>query len=573
MAIKDKITGALLDDERIVDIYDGNSNKPTNTVAVNMDTGEVIEVLGENKGVTRQLIFDITDGEITSITDEKETKIKWEMIGEYDYPAFIWDDKNIFTDEVKQTFLHLPESERPQFVVEVFDAFYRKNIEFANFIRGKAYKDPGALLSFYQSIKKSDFKKCGIEEKGRFKILQQRIKEAEIETARRPMDPAKLNTIWPVLRIRESLLTESELAALYYLKFPRTENALTEILEETSADYLPFAPYLFLMNDAIAHAAAKRNFTYDVTKGGRKKSDRTKSLEVVPVKKGFEVTQRKKGESATITILNKDLIQSTSAFKLYVFLLIKAAQQNFNPVIYFSLQELVDRGMYSNITNARQGFKNHIAAVQSLQIAGEMKKGRRYVKQSGRVLFTGYDIDQNGVKVQVNDDFDLEVIASYYALLPAWVFSINNNSFAILLYAFMKARTERNDKINISLSIIREKLSLPTREEYAAKGKKFKAGQYVKNPIIEAIDGIKTAIDANKDNNISIKEHFIINDQNLDEWLKGYITIELKGDYSEKFNEIRERQIKIIEANTERKEAARAMVEAQKEAEKDKKSE
>ena len=570
MAIKDEYTGEIID-ERTIDIYgDKDSTTPTNTLAVNMDTGEIVEILGADKGAASQLKFDIIDGKITSITDDNDTKLKWEMVGDYDYPLFLWEDENIFTDEVKQTFLHLPDAERPQFVVEVFDAFYRKNVEFANFIRVKAYKDPGALLSFYQSIKKSDFKKCDIEDKGRFKIMQQRIKEAEIEIARRPMDPAKLNTIWPVLRIREALLTESELAALYYLKYPRTENALTEILEDTTADYLPFAPYLFLMNDAIAHAAAKRNFTYDVTKGGRKKSDRTKSLEVVPVKKGFEITQRKKGESATITILNKDLIQSTSAFKLYVFLLIKAAQQNFNPVIYFSLQELVDRGMYSNITNARQGFKNHIAADQSLQIAGEMKKGRRYVKQSGRVLFTGYDIDQNGVKVQVNDDFDLEVIASYYAMLPAWVFSINNNSFAILLYAFMKARTERSNKVNISLSIIREKLSLPTREEYAAKGKKFKAGQYVKTPIIEAIDGIKTAIDINKDDNIKLKDHYIINDQNLDEWLKGYITIELTGDYSVSFNQIREKQIKIIEANTRRKEEARAMIEAKKEAEKDK---
>lgn len=552
--------------------------------AINSKTGETVGTFKAEPGSNvlkwndetdgKQLKFDIHDDSIIDITDDDLTVDLLNSDPDYDglTPVWIWSDKKIFTDDVKLAFLNLPIGERPRFVIEVLDSFYKNNIEYANFSRVKIYKDPLLLLEFFQSIKKGDFKKCEINNNGRFEELQNQIKEAEILIANTPIDMENLTTVWPILRIRE-LFTESELAALYYLKNPRTENAVTEILEDPSAYYLPFGPYLFLMSDAITHAAAKRNFSFEVTKGGRKKSDRTKSLEVSPVKNGFELTQRKKGESATITILNKDLIQSATAMKLYVFLLSKAAQQNFNPVIYFSLQELVNNKMYSNITNARQGFKNHIAAVQSLQIAGEMRKGKRSVKQSGRVLFTGYDIDQNGVKVQINDDFDLAILASYYAMLPAWAFGISNNSFLILLYASMKARTERKEKVNISLSIIREKLSLPTREEYAAKGKKFKAGQYVKNPIIEAIDGIKTAIETNKDANIELTEHYIINDQNLDEWLRGYITIELRGEYSDKFNQIKERQIKIIEANTERKEAARAMVEAQKEAEKNKNSE
>ena len=518
----------------------------------------------------RQLKFNVQDDGILDITEDNLTIDLMTSDALYDglVPPFIWLDPKIFTNDVRALYVEMPKEERANFLIEVLDKFYRNNIEYSNFARVQIYKEPLILLEFFQDLKKSDFKKCEIKLNGRFEELQKRIIEAEKAIANNPIDLEKLATIWPILRLRE-LFTESELAALYYLKNPRSENAITEFLEDPTAYYLPFGPYLFLVNDAITHAAVKRNFSFEVTKGGRKKSDRTKSLEVAPVKNGFEITQRKKGQSATVTILNKDLIQSTSAMKLYVFLLSKAAQQHFRPEIYFSLQELVNNGMYSNITNARAGFKNHIAAVQSLQIAGEMKKGKRSIKQSGRVLFTGYDINQNGVKVQVNDDFDLEILASYYATLPAWTFGINNNSFEILLYAFMKARTERSDKINLSLSIIREKLALPTREEYAAKGKKFNAGQFVKKPIMAAIDGIKTAIEINKDKNIKVKEHYIIDDKNLDEWLKGYITIELTGDYSANFNQIRERQLKIIEANTERKEAARAMVEAQKEAEKD----
>lgn len=487
-----------------------------------------------------------------------------------DHAVGWWTDPILFDESAREKFIQLPESERVNFVVGLLEEFYSKNIEYANFMQLQIHRDPMLLLEFFQGVKKSHFKKCGIPDKGRFAEMQKQIKEAEIEIARNPInyDDIKLVDIWPIIRIRNPF-NESELSRLYYVQHPRKEDLSTDLIaNQAEGYYIPFGPYLFLMSDAITHAAAKRNFKFEVTKGGRKKSDRTKSLEIVPVKNGFELTQHKKGESATITIINKELIQSTTAMKLFVFLLAKANQQHFNPVISFPLQDLVSIGMYSNITNARAGFKNHISAVQSLQIAGNMKKGKRHIKQTGGVLFYNHDIDQNNVKVWVNENFDIEFLASYYTMLPVWAWALSDNSFEILLYAFMKSRTERSDKFNISLSIIREKLTLPTREEYALKGKKWKPGQYVKKPIIDAISGIKAAIDANKDANISIQEHYIVNDANLDDWLKGYISVSLAGDYSAKLMQIREKQIKIIEANTERKEAARAMVEAQKEAEK-----
>lgn len=493
---------------------------------------------------------------------------------EYDgnIPKYIWFDNKLFDNETREKYLSLPRSERTSFVINLLDQFYRKNPEYTNFIKLKIYQDPMLLLDFMKRIKKSHFKKCDVKEIGRFADLQTRIKEAEKELERRPIDFSKLSTMWPIFRLRD-LFTESELAAFYYLQNPRTETALEELISDYSDIYnLPFGSWLFPAAEAIAHAAANRGF-YDLTPTGKKKNDRHKAVEIRPVKNGYELIMSKKGSTNAVTILNKDLIQSTAAMKLFCFLLAKAAQQNFNPVIYFSLQELVNIGMYSNITNARAGFKNHILAVQSLQIAGEMKKGKRNVKQSGRVIFTGYDIDQNGVKVQFNEDFDIEFLASYYTMLPAWSWTLSNNAFEILLFAFMRSRTERSNHFNISLQLIRDKLVLPTKEEYAAKGKKFNAGQFVKKPIIAAIDDILNAIDTNKDGNIKVNPHYTINDKSLDEWLNGYIEVTITGNYAETLKEIRSNQTKIIEANTRRKEAARAMVEAQKEAEKNKKSE
>lgn len=495
----------------------------------------------------------------------------WQMIdNNLDYLNHIWLDPTIFDEEAQAKFAELPDAERVNFIMELLEQFYRNNIEYANFTKVQIYKDPIILLDYFRAIKKSHFKKCGVplssnEYKDRYKRLQELIIDAEKAIAKTPIDVDKLATVWPILRIR-NLFSESELAAFYYLQNPRTENAIIE-----NGDYnIPFGPHLFLADYVIAHAAAQRNFRYDLTASGKKKSDRNKALTVKPVKNGFEVTEKKKGSVNNITIINKDLIQSTSAMKLFVFLLAKANQQNFNPTIHFQLQELVNIGMYSSIISARTGFKNHILAVQSLQMAGEFKKGKRNVKAGGGVLFYNHSIDQNGVTVWVNENFNIEYLASYYTVLPAWAWGLNNSAFEILLYIFMKSRTERTDKFNLSFSIIRERLALPTKEEYIEKGKKWKPAQYVKQPIIDAIENIIAAIEINQDKNIKLDPHYIINDQDLDEWLKGYLTITISGEYSEKIKEIQKKQVKIIEANTERKEAARAMVEAQKEAEKDK---
>lgn len=532
------------------------------------ETGAQLDI----RDALTQLHFEINDGGAIDIAEDYNIDL---MTSDYLYdglvPPYIWLDPVIFNNEAKLLYIKMPAEERANFVIEILDKFYRENIEYANFSRIKIYKDPLMLLEFFQSIKKGDFKKCEINDNGRYAEMQNRIKEAELSIARKPIDIEKLTTIWPILRIRE-LFTESELAAFYYLKNPRTETALTEqlITDYSNIYNLPFGPFLFTTAEAIAHAAVNRNFGYELTKSGKKKNDRHKSVEVKATDNGtgFKLTHRKKGSQSVITVINKDLIQSTAAMKLFCFLLAKAAQQNFNPVIKFSLQELVNIGMYSNINNARQGFKNHILAVQALQLGGEMKKGKKYIKQESGVLFYHNDIDQNIVSVWVNENFDLEFLASYYAPLPAWAFAVSDNAFEILLYIFTKARTERSTHFNVSLTLIRDKLALPTKEEYAAKGKKFNAGQFVKKPIIAAVDAINDAIKSNAVDDIKVQPHYIINDKTLDEWLNGYIEVEITGEFSDKLKEIRSNQTKIIEANTERKEAARAMVEAQKEAEK-----
>ena len=209
------ILGSRLIQEKELTAINSENGKTVGTFKARPGSNE-LQWSEETDGT--QLKFDIHDDEILDIKDD-EIHAAY-MTGNPDYdgltPVWIWADTNIFNEEVKAAFLKLPTAERSRFVIEIMDAFYKNNIEYANFSRIKIYKDPILLLEFFQSIKKGDFKKCGIDNNGRFEEMQSRIKAAEIAIANRPIDLEKLTTIWPILRIRE-IFTESELAALYYV--------------------------------------------------------------------------------------------------------------------------------------------------------------------------------------------------------------------------------------------------------------------------------------------------------------------------------------------------------------------
>ena len=487
-----------------------------------------------------------------------------------DYDNFIFADPNIFTDEARLTFLELPDTERTSFLMGLLDKFYANNVEYANFMRVQVYKEPMLLLDYFRHIKKSHFKKCGVSDKGRFNELQKRIETAEIEIARNPInyDDIKLAQIWPVLRIRD-IFTESELAAFYYYQNPRTESASTELITGISDYYtFGFAAWLFPTNEAIQHAAANRGF-YDLTGTGKKKNDRHKAVALRPLENGFEYEQTKKGSTVTVRIINKDTVKSAATIKMLIFILSKATQQNFNPTCIFSLKELVNLNWYSSISNARAGVEQLLPGVQSLQIGAKLKKGKRYINQDNAVLFPYYRITNNIVEVDLNDKFDFASLCYQYAIVPAWAFSLNNNAFYLVYYIFTRFRAERSNTLNLKLSLIRDQMALPTREEYKKSGKKFKPERYVKEPITKVIDEIEAAIEQKQIDNITIKKHYVVDAKSIEEWLNGFIEVEIIGDYAEKLQEIQYKQHKIIEANTERKEAARAMIEAQKEAEKD----
>ena len=466
---------------------------------------------------------------------------------------YLYDDKEIMSEEKKAEFNKLTTSEEQrQYLIAAQESFYKFNAEYAEFMRATIYQDPTALIEFFQNIKKTHFKKCGVRDDGRYNEMQKRLKAAEIALAKNPVAPGEmqLKDAWKILKIR-NIFTESELAAFYYYQHPREDTALLDIADHYN---LPFGPWLFTLVEAVKHTAENRGF-YDLTSTGKKKNDRHKSVELIPLDsgRGFQLNHRKGDIESEITIVNKEFIESPAAMKLFVFLLIKAAQQNFPPIIEFPLKELVAREMYSNTSNARAGVEKQMIAVKSLQIGGKFKKYKRFIDQSSGVLFYHHKIKQNTVYVYCDGEINIEFLASYYTMLPAWSFSLSNNAFLLTLYIFMRARTDRKSNLNISYRAIRDVLALPTKEEYAESGKKFKPDQYVKQPIARAINEIVTAAAANS-SDIKITAHDHIPGKQLEDWLNGYIEITVPKEFKKTLAEIKKNQVKRIEANTRKKE-------------------
>ena len=331
-------------------------------------------------------------------------------------PTAAWNDPEIFNEETKAKFYSLPAVERNNFIIEVIDDFYRKKPEYSYFALDQIYNDPEKALEIFQNIKKSHFKKVGLTDKD-YNEFQKILKETELEIANNPIDynDIKLTQIWPILRLRD-FFAISKLAALYYIQNPKLENELAPaapLLSDTVAS-IPFGPYLFLLDEAIAHAAVNRGFKNDLTKGHRKKTDRNKEIILKNLPNGFTISEKKDGVENSITILNKDLIKSTTALKMFIFLLMKASQNNFRPEFNITYQELVNIKMYSTLDSARIGFENNINIIQSFQIEGKIKKGKKVItsdnnrNSGGGPLFYYHKYIKNGATIYLNEKMNIE---------------------------------------------------------------------------------------------------------------------------------------------------------------------
>lgn len=334
---------------------------------------------------------------------------------------------------------------------------------------------------------------------------------------------------------------------------PEEVDKLQEELDRIKYDILPTSSALYLFNNAITYHDKRKKI--ETTKSGTKQSDRHKEISYASAgEHGYTITQRDKrtGNQVELTLTNADKLKGKCTKKCFAFLLTMSNKQKFSPVISFSLQELVDRGMYSSQDNARRGLKSALDTLQNIKFRGTIKKGKKkeISQTEAGVLFYHYKIKNNFVEVSVNENFNIEFIASYYALFPQFAYSLtNSNAFDLCEYIFMRARQntgviKRNNSFNISFRRIRELLALPTQDEIEAKGGKWKPKQYVIDPILAAIRDIQEAAKASKHTEVSFVTRNIGTHKNLGEFLDGYLEVTFQGEIYQKLSKIASQQSK-----------------------------
>lgn len=167
---------------------------------------------------------EIVTAELTAVympEDEKTT------------PRWIWSDPVIFDAESKRLFMDLSPEQRVRFTTDLMAKFYAERPEYEHFSRVLIYDQPLELLNLFKSLTIDDFNACKITgAETKYQLLQNYIKSVEKTIEKKPIDPDKLSTIWPILSLREMFL-ESEIAALYYLKNPK--KSAKELAKEKGA--------------------------------------------------------------------------------------------------------------------------------------------------------------------------------------------------------------------------------------------------------------------------------------------------------------------------------------------------
>lgn len=340
---------------------------------------------------------------------------------------------------------------------------------------------------------------------------------------------------------------------------PGLELDETEQAENKKLDLMPSSPAIRRIMEAITSHAKSR--TIKMTKTGKRLNNRSQSLEYMPLDDGsYTIKQQDKYTTTEInidipTLKGNEKGKGKGVKKCYSYLLSQCNKQNFSPIIRFSLNDLVARGMYSNVSNARTGLKNALDVLQKIKVSGVISKGKRKIEQAeSGVLFYHYKISKGYVEVSVNDQINIEFFAAYFAAFPVFAYKLKtDNAFNLAYYIFTLAR-QRTQEIKekgyftLSFRSLQEWLQLPTAEEYEpnepeAEKKKFKPKQYVIDPIKKAIEEINTEAKKDGSKAITITPVEPKNAKGLVEWLdKGYIKITIAGDLREQLTELAERR-------------------------------
>lgn len=179
-----------------------------------------------------------------------------------------------------------------------------------------------------------------------------------------------------------------------------------------------------------------------------------------------------------IDILSKG---SKPARKLFIFFLAKINEILFssnerkivNDVLWFSLQEMVDLGMYTSKRSADIGFKKAAEALLTLSVDGILSyndgSGMRTIEiKHHSLLFTSHGEQKHTSNrfIMLNSVCPWECICDSFYLMPKWAYGMSTRAFMLMRYISYLSRINvkhiaKNNYMHVSFRAIQNTLNLP----------------------------------------------------------------------------------------------------------------
>ena len=270
--------------------------------------------------------------------------------------------------------------------------------------------------------------------------------------------------------------------------------------------------------------------------------------------------------TATTTLQLSDIDKLTgtnkTAKKMFMYVLVKMNEQAYSDgilkrdFIQFPLQELVDIGLYKHITSARRGFKDAMEMLTSIKLMGTIEKGKKKTAEQSAiaVLFPYTEVKKGTCTVTLNNYINWDFIAAFYTILPSCYFGLSNRASDLLYYIFYLARQrvkeiKETGGFNISMQTIKKQLNLPNENETAKPRRDIVDVVVGETGVITEIEG------AIGNENFTLTPSFDVSYSVADILGNGYIRIEFKKQYAERFIELADNKEKQIKAAQKRKEA------------------
>lgn len=225
--------------------------------------------------------------------------------------------------------------------------------------------------------------------------------------------------------------------------------------------------------------------------------------------------------------------QVKNGANVFTYLLKKQNEQNSNPEITFMLSEFIgENAPYTSDDTAYRGLKSIFSKLTGIKVTGTtFKNGKEQAIKEGHII-AYYELYYNKpCKVSLLPVFRDK---TFFTIIPEWAFSLPDKPFMLLDYIYYLARQKTADirktgSFNIGLDYVRHHLGLPDPKETVKKTEK------ILNPIEEAIETIEVEQHKRGKTDLKITPIYNLDYKTVEEYLQGYLKIELEPEATEYF--------------------------------------